>query len=291
VSLVLPALVVILVAIGAGVVPWPMRPSTSVPLLSLVAAIAAGVTLAVLLVVAAGFLGGQAPVAAVVAWCPVVPLHHRVGWLLGVPALGGLMSAIWRTRGVLQTRRWAIDGTAGRRLIVLPDATPVAYAAPGTPGCVVVSSGLLAVLEPRERQVVFAHERAHLDQHHDRYLLVGAVSVAILPVLAPLVRRLRHATECCADAAAVKAMDGDAEVVATAIARAALASTDVADLAPSFGGGSVIGRINALVGAELTRVRLASGLAVSSLSVAAVIGASTVQMHHFAEAIAHICGR
>ena len=54
----------------------------------------------------------------------------------------------------------------------------IAFAVPGDPGCVVVSRGLLDRLEPRERKVVFAHERAHLRLGHHRYLHASEVAAA-----------------------------------------------------------------------------------------------------------------
>ncbi|MFD9425624.1 MULTISPECIES: M48 family metalloprotease [unclassified Streptomyces] len=52
-----------------------------------------------------------------------------------------------------------------------PDAD--AYALPGNPGRIVVTSGMLRALDGPEREVLFAHERAHLaDRHH--YFLAAA---------------------------------------------------------------------------------------------------------------------
>jgi Zn-dependent protease with chaperone function len=97
-------------------------------------------------------------------------------------------------------------------LSILDTAEPIAYAAPGDPGCVVVSKGLLDVLAPRERQVVLAHERAHLHHNHHRYLLAAELAVAVVPVLRPLVVQIRFATERSADESAVAALGGDREL-------------------------------------------------------------------------------
>lgn len=289
--LLLPAVVALGVAAAAGLVPLPLRPHLAVSVLTVLAGVAGGLVLIVLTVLTAGFIGGQAIVASLLESCPAVPIHHRVGWTVGVPATAGLIVAVARMRAVLRQRRWAIAGTEGRRLAIIDDVEPVAFAAPGSPGCVVVSSGLLGVLAPRERQVVFAHERAHLEQGHDRFLLVAALSTAALPVLGPVAKRIRHATERCADEAAVAAMGGDREVVARAIARAALAGASDSRTVGGFGGGSVPIRVDALLGGAPDAQAISLGLlAIAPFGVATVAGFA-IQVHHFVELIAHVCGR
>ncbi len=289
-SVLWPALVTIVIAVVTGLIPVPLRPSAAVWVFGAVAATAATVAGLALLLVSAAFVAALPGISAVVEWCPVIPVHHRVDWFVGVPALIGVSIAALRMRRLLKQRRWAVEGTQGKHVAVLDTDELVAFAAPGSPGCVVVSSGLLSVLEPRERQVVFAHERAHLSQHHDRHLLIASLSTAVVPLLAPLARRLRHATERCADEAAVAAMGGDREVVATAIARAALAASGDTGIVPSFGGGSVPARVGSLLGAEISPVRVALGAASATLTLVVMVGTSSIQLFHFAELVAHVCG-
>ena len=45
--------------------------------------------------------------------------------------------------------------------MVVPDGTADAYAVPGWPGRIVVTAGMLDALNPDERRVLLAHERAH----------------------------------------------------------------------------------------------------------------------------------
>ena len=59
----------------------------------------------------------------------------------------------------------ALSATGGE-LVVLDDVDHQAYAVPGRPGRIVVSSGLLRALTAAERRGVLAHERAHLRHHH-----------------------------------------------------------------------------------------------------------------------------
>lgn len=289
-ELVLPAVVALGVAVLAGLVPLPLRPDVAVPVLTILTGVAGGLVIIMLTVVSIGFVGGQSVVSALLESCPAVPIHHRVDWTVGVPALVGLVVATARIRHVVRDRRRAIAATQGRRVAIVEEATPVAFAAPGSPGCVVISSGLLGMLAPRERQVVFAHERAHLDQGHHRYLLVAALSTAVMPLLRPVADRIRHATERCADEAAVASMGGDRELVATAIARVALAGTANSTTA-AFGGGSVPARVGALLGAQPDPARTSLGLLVAAPFSIGIIAAFTIQLHHLVELIAHVCGR
>ena len=48
-----------------------------------------------------------------------------------------------------------------------------AFVVPGPDAATIVSSGLLRHLGADEQEVVFAHERAHAEHRHDRYLTVG----------------------------------------------------------------------------------------------------------------------
>ncbi|CAN5754244.1 hypothetical protein BH20ACT4_BH20ACT4_06730 [soil metagenome] len=74
------------------------------------------------------------------------------------------------------------------------------------------------------------YERAHVTHHHHRHLATAEVAAAIMPLVRPLLTRLRFATERWADETAACEI-GDRRLVARAIARAALASrpADVMD--------------------------------------------------------------
>lgn len=291
ISLVLPGLVAVVVGVGAGLYRWPTRPSATIRVLTLIAATTATTAFVVITLAAAGFFARSALILALIKWCPVIPLHHEVGVFEGTLAAALLGAALMRIRRVVQQRRWAIAGTEGHRFQVLDTDQPIAYAAPGNPGCVVVSNGLLGALGARERQVLFAHERAHLHQNHHRYLLVGALAVAVVPPLKPLVEQLRLATERAADEAAVKAMNGDRELVAVSIARAALATTDYAGTVGAFGGGSIPFRVTALLDEPLSARVTGAAMAITVAAAATAVVASSVQLHHFVELAGHICGR
>ena len=294
VEFLLPGLAVLAVAVGLGVGRWPLVPRANVWALTTIAVVAATTVMSVVLATMAGFLLGPVRRNEIVEWCRIVPLHHEVTAFEGVLATVALVAMGTRVGLVVVRRRAATAATAGRRLAVLDTAEPLAYAAPGKPGCVVVSTGLLSALEPRERQVVFAHERAHLRQAHHRFLLVGALAAAVVPPLGPLVERLRLATERQADEEAVAAMGGDRQLVATAITKAAFTKAGFTKasfdgLVPAIDGGSVVARVEALIGHPPSRWATAAGVALAVTGAVSAIGAGSIQLHHLWVLVDHVC--
>jgi Zn-dependent protease with chaperone function len=289
IELVLPTVFAIAFGAVAGLVRWPGRPAIVMRLLAGIAGVTAVTVFLVVSVGAVGLLARSALVMSLIDWCPVVPLHHDVGYLEGGFAVAVTVVGTIRMVRVVRRRRRAAGGMQGRRLCVLETAEPIAYAAPGKPGCVVVSRGMLNALGPRERQVVFAHERAHLRHHHHRYLLVGELAVAVLPVLRPLADQLQLATERSADEAAVRAMGGDRPLVARTIARAAITSSSYHGLVGAFGGGSVPARVRALIGPASSPARARFGLMAGGATVVAALAAGSVQVHHVARLAGHLC--
>jgi Zn-dependent protease with chaperone function len=145
------------------------------------------------------------------------------------------------------TSRLAMDLGAVERLTetdrecagyVLASAHPVAYALGGRAGGVVVSRGLLALLDDDERRAVLAHERAHLRLRHHRLLFFAKVVSTALGPIAPAAcqaaESLRRELEVIADEAAGLAV-GDRGVVARALAKTSLAMAGSAP-ALAFGG-------------------------------------------------------
>lgn len=66
---------------------------------------------------------------------------------------------------------------AHERVVMIEDATPVAYCVPGRKSCVVMTSGALEALDNRQFAAVLEHERAHLSERH--HLVVGAFDVLV----------------------------------------------------------------------------------------------------------------
>jgi Zn-dependent protease with chaperone function len=119
------------------------------------------------------------------------------------------------------------SGTAAGDLTVLDDDSPDAYALPGRPGRIVVTTGMLKALDPAEREVLLAHERAHLAGRHHLFLTALALACACHPALRVLSGPLSYALERGADESAAASV-GDRRVAARAIGRAALAARPLA---------------------------------------------------------------
>ncbi|MEU9867906.1 M56 family metallopeptidase [Actinomadura sp. NPDC048021] len=162
-----------------------------------------------------------------------------------VTSLGmALHAAVTQARALLDASR-AARGLPGEGVLaIVEDEAADAFALAGRPGRIVVSTGMLAALEPAERKVLFAHEHAHLAGRHHLFRLAAHVTAAANPLLWPLRGSVVYATERWADEAA--AAGTDRERTARAIGKAALARSR----RPGVGGGSALG-----IGSVLDRGR------------------------------------
>ncbi|MFC3574804.1 M48 family metalloprotease [Streptomyces yaanensis] len=109
-------------------------------------------------------------------------------------------------------------------LLVAASAVPQAFAIPasgGAPGRILVTSAMLSALEPAERRVLLAHERAHLTHRHAFLATAVALAVAADPLLVPVRTAVTFLIERWADEQAADAV-GDRSTTARALARAAL---------------------------------------------------------------------
>ncbi|MFE3830316.1 M56 family metallopeptidase [Streptomyces sp. NPDC059092] len=197
--------------------------------------------------------------------------------------------AAWRHRRVRRRAQEALAGLPGGELAVLADEAPYAYALPGPgpsrtgagdgdgtgaaaggSGRIVVSTGMLACLDDRERDALIAHERAHLAGRHHRFLLTVRLAARANPLLRPLRTAVAYTSERWADEDAAR-VTGERTVVARAIGKAALVSRGTP--APTLAGfaapspGPVPRRVAALLGpapsaVHWPSVRTAVGLAV-----------------------------
>ncbi|MBT2425938.1 M56 family metallopeptidase [Streptomyces sp. ISL-112] len=143
-----------------------------------------------------------------------------------------------------------LAGLPGGDLAVLSDDVPYAYALPGSPGRVMVSSAMLAALDPAERRALLAHERAHLDGRHHRLLLATRLAGCVNPLLRPLQAALVYSTERWADEEAAR-VTGDRRLTARAVGKAALISGPgprAAGVAGFAAAGPVPRRVAALLG-------------------------------------------
>lgn len=288
-GLLLPGVIVLGLGVATGMVRWQLSPMGMVRLLAGVALVAASTVLVVLFAAVGGFASRLPVVAPLVDLCGFLPRQHDVGLVTGVTASVLALAIAARAWRVLHLRRRAVEGTQGRRFLILETAEPIAYAAPGDPGCVVVSRGLLADLSPAEREVVLAHERAHLHLGHHRYLMAGELALAAVPLLGPLVDRLRLATERSADEWAAAAVGGDRRLVAETIARAAVMTSAFPGPVGALGGGSVAARVEALLGSAPADTPSRMGVASAVAVVFVALAAGTAQAHHLLAILRHIC--
>ena len=117
-------------------------------------------------------------------------------------------------------RRLPVTGSVDH-VVVLDGAVPDAYAVPGVPGRIVVSTAMLDALDERERRVLLAHERAHLAGRHHVFVALAHVAAASNPLLRPVAAAVRYSTERWADEQAARTV-GDRRLVARTIGKAAL---------------------------------------------------------------------
>jgi len=285
-----PALLAVIAATAGGWLRRRVPPRAAVVLLTGLALLGATAVLWALTLVVVGGMIGVPELMKQFGWCHrVLAASHSAPWgvgaVAGVLLLAGIGCAI---RFDLQWRRTvrAYRGS-GPGIEILPTTDKVAFAAPGRPGRVVISQGLLAVLDPEEGDAVIAHEQGHLVQKHSRYLRITGLAAAAVPVLRPLARQLRFATERAADEAAVEVV-GDRRIVARAIVRAALATSPAGVM--GIGGDSVEGRVHELIHPRPTGwLPVGAGLC-GVAAAAAAMAASTVQLHHLVAFGAHVCG-
>jgi Zn-dependent protease with chaperone function len=207
-----------------------VHPRTAVVLgtaISLVAALSTGLVLAIAAELALTEVQAILEVGSTSRWHPSV-VALVLGVVAGVLVTGLLASAVTSlvrsVRNLYAAWRDTRDlNPQGKRLVIVDDAVPTAFAVTGYPGQVVVSTAMLEALESDERTALLAHEDAHLRYHHQVYVQLTKLAAAANPLLRPLVDLVQTATERWADEEAAAAI-GDRELAARAVARAALAS-------------------------------------------------------------------
>jgi hypothetical protein len=237
------------------------------------------------LVVALAFLA-HAPVVGIgFEWCAqALGLHAAVPAWVGVPTVALLALGVFRTGRLL--RQHGALRVAERRPVRITES-PKAYAVtlPGPAGQIVLSRGLVDMLDDHEQRVVMAHERAHAHHRHDRYLLVAELAVALLPPLRAVARRVTYSIERWADEAAASVC-GDRQLVAATLGKVALHTHQptVAGIA----GCGVAARMGALLEPPVRRAHRGQlALLWSSLAFAALT--SAYQLHHLERLLTALC--
>lgn len=208
--------------------------------------------------------------------------RERIGALDPVPtpvallALALLAGVVGRAGRAARTRRQAEQALravcelcgAHSELAVLDDPAPHAYAVPGRPGRILVSSGLLRTTSPTERRIVIAHERAHLRHAHHRLRALTELAAGLNPLLVPSRAAVAYLVERWADEAAAEEI-GSRHATGQALARVALqTATWAPGAALAFHRHAVPQRVRALQAAPTpTRPPLAAaGLVIAALT-------------------------
>jgi hypothetical protein len=131
-------------------------------------------------------------------------------------------------------------------LSVVGAADAQAYAVPGRPGRIVVTTGLLRVLDGDQRRAVITHEKAHLQHRHHLHQTGAHLAAALNPLLGGLPDAVAHLCERWADEDAAAA-GRSRDIVAEALTLAAMSRPLVGGaVLLAAAGGDVADRVNAL---------------------------------------------
>ena len=183
------------------------------------------------------------------------PVADPVPTIVAASALVLLTAGAWRALRAARVRAQA-DGALREicrlcpphsELAVLEDPGAHAYAVPGRPGRILVSSGLLRTTTPKDRQVVLAHERAHLRHRHHELRALTEIAAAFNPLLTPARSAVAYLVERWADEVAA-CETGSRPLTAAALARVALTAPSSRAAVPglAFHRHAVVERVVAL---------------------------------------------
>lgn len=223
-----PLVLSLLLSAAGPVIARRVAPALAARVLTSAAVLTAVATTWSLVLLAAALLGDVPPVIreAREDGHPVTaPVPGAIG-LAACLTLAAIALRLWRavraercTRRAL--RRLCAGHPADTELIVAASDTPQAFAIPGRPGRILVTSAMLSALEPAERRVLLAHERAHLAHRHGPLVTAATLAVAANPLLGPVRTAVGFLVERWADEQAAATV-GDRRATARALARAAL---------------------------------------------------------------------
>jgi beta-lactamase regulating signal transducer with metallopeptidase domain len=193
------------------------------------------------------------------------PAQVSIALVAGLLLGGAVLTAarmLWRRARTLAAA--TVDAAcmpARDGLVVIEDEAPDAYALPGLPGRIVVSTGMLHTLDASEHDVLLAHERAHLTAHHYAFVALAQLGAAANPVLRPLATTVTYTIERWADENAARST-GDRKRVARTVGKAALAAHRAPALARAAGAAlGILGRRGPLASAGPVPRRVAALLA------------------------------
>jgi len=284
-------LAVALVAAGLGGLSQRyFKPAVAAWSLATSTVLAAVASLSAALMTIFSFLHMAPVIGRVLAWCLPVEHHSgRVPWLETAVATSWLAVAAVRVRRCRADYRALISEGHPGDVEVLDAAEPVAYTLPGRCGRIVVSSGMLQALSAGEQEVLFSHERSHLRRRHDRFLHAVDLGVAAVPLLVPMKRFVRFATERWADEDAARWV-GDRRLVARALTRAALVQQGSIQPGMALAGLGVRARVDQLLAAPTRPAVVRATLLMTAALTATVVASASLQVHHLAMVAEQLCG-
>ncbi|MEO5900474.1 MAG: M56 family metallopeptidase [Ilumatobacteraceae bacterium] len=286
-AVVAPLLIAGALAMGVTALHRRLPPRFAAQLVWLTIVVVVVAAVPTLWLVSFGFVRGLPVVGPWLGWCDdAMPMSRPVSAWVGVPCtVVSVVGAVRAVRLIRELRRMRRDSPGPLEIAVCPD--PYAYTLPGRGGRVVFSSGLVDLLSPRERGIVYAHEAAHARHRHDRYLLTGQLASTVVPLLIPLVRRLQYSLERWADESAAYVC-GDRKLVAQTLGKVALSAAPSPRFALGFTGLGAAGRVRALLADPLSSpsrsLQLVIWVAAAWTGVMAAY-----QLHHLARLVAAIC--
>ena len=205
------------------------------------------------------------------------------GCLVLLAMLSVLVTGLRQMRALVEVHRACRGLTAVGDLVVLDDERPDAFSTPQPAGRVIVTSGLLRALDPRQRAVLLAHEKSHLLHHHAWWNLAAGLTAAVNPVLRPAARAAATAVERWADEDAARAV-GDRRLVATTLVRVAQLQTRFVrpGAVVAATGGDLEARVRALLAPPPRRRPLVIAAAIAVFAVGALPAAA---VQHTGEAL------
>ncbi|MFE4455635.1 M48 family metalloprotease [Streptomyces sp. NPDC056796] len=228
----LPLLFPVLAAPAAGPLARRLEPRLATWLLTAAGLLLAAGSTAVLGLLALAGLVRVPLIASLKELSPAAVARHDPATAPVALAAGALLVAVCCAAAAVARSRVSALWASARDAACLPGRDPVhvtenagaeAYTMPGLPGRIVVSTGMLAALDPREREVLLAHEHAHLRHHHYAFVTLTHLSAAANPLLRPLTTAVAYTVERWADEQAADTV-GDRGTVARTVGKAAIAA-------------------------------------------------------------------
>ena len=285
-SLLLPLTVAVGLAMVVTAAHRRLPPVVAARTVTVTLAVVAAAAVPTLWIVSLGYVAHLPLLGGRLEWCAkAFGVRDPIPSWIGAAALALSIAGIVRARTVFRGYRRLRHDHPGT-VEITDHQQPFAFTLPGRGGQVVLSSGLVDMLDEAEQEVVMAHERAHARHRHDRYLLTAQLAAAVMPLMRPLAGRLQFSLERWADETAV-AQCGDRGLVARILGKVALHSITPAG-AMSFAGLGVPARVAALLSPPMAPLR--------SHTHAALWGAITVtgmlaafQIHHLARLVTALC--